>query len=234
MPAELDDSLGVVSATNQEAARSQTKIDQLSAEARRALEEYRNLRNGAEYQAAFTAELEQLQQQQEDQIASLRQQIEAARITRQRIVPLMNSMADALEQFVLLDLPFHQQERVAAVLQLKQRLRQPSLAVSTRFRLLLEAYQLEQDYGNTIEAWRGKVTLDEQPVAVEFLRIGRVALYYRSLDGAQVAYWDTRARDWHPLQPEASPSIERAMQVARKQVAPALLVLPMVAPGAPS
>jgi len=229
---DLKDSLEVVSGTNNEAAESQQRIDQLSRESRALLEEYRRIQNSAEYQAAHTRELQQLNSAQESRIAALQHQIEVAGITQQRILPLMRSMADALEKFVVLDLPFHHQQRIAALVQLKQRLGQPGLALPVKFRLLLEAWQLEQDYGVTIEAWRGPLELDDEQVSVEFLRVGRVALYYQSLDGRVSGYWDVPEQAWQRLDTQYNQPISEALRVAKKQLAPQLLTLPMAPPGA--
>ena len=157
--AEVKDSLEVVGKTNRSAVESQKKIDAFARDTQSMLEEYRKLQDGTEYQAAYTRELEELQLAQQQQIDELREQIAQARITRQRIVPLMRSMADALETFVVLDLPFQHEDRINAVLQLKQRLNQPDLSVSAKFRLLLEAYQIEQGYGGSIEACAGHCNL---------------------------------------------------------------------------
>lgn len=229
--AGVGDSLDVVSATNRSATASQEKVDRLSRETQALLEEYRKLRDGSEYQAAYTRELEALDEAQRERIDELRQQIARARITRQRIVPLMRSMADALEKFVVLDLPFRHEERIGAVLQLKQRLSQPDLSVSARFRLVLEAYQLEQDYGDRIEAWRGPLILDDQELSVEYLRVGRVALYFQSLDGANSGYWDREAQDWIALEPRFNRPLARALRVANNLTAPELLQLPLPVPG---
>lgn len=229
--AGLDESLAVVSSTNRSAAESQQKIDQLSAQTRALLEEYRKYAEGSEYQATYTRELEELQAAQALQIAALREQIEQARITRQRIVPLMRTMADALEKFVVLDLPFHQEERITGVLQLKQRLNDPGLSVAARFRLLLEAYQLEQGYGGSIEAWRGPLQSEGETLSVEYLRVGRVALYYQSLDGATTGYWDRAGQSWVVLDPRHNRPVAQALRVARNLVAPQLLQLPMAPPG---
>jgi uncharacterized coiled-coil protein SlyX len=229
--AGLDESLSVVSSTNRSAVESQQKIDRLSAQTRALLEEYRKYAEGSEYQAAYTRELEELQAAQERQIAGLREQIEQARITRQRIVPLMRSMADALEKFVVLDLPFQQEERVTAVLQLKQRLNDPGLSVAARFRLLLEAYQLEQAYGGSIEAWRGPLQFGGETLSVEYLRVGRVALYFQSLDGETSGYWDRAAQSWMALDAKYNRPVSQALRVARNLVAPQLLQLPMAPPG---
>jgi cell division protein FtsB len=232
--AGLDDSLDVVSATNRSASQSQKKIDDLDRETRILLEEYRSLRESTEYQEAYTRELELLDASQKERIESLKRQIGQARITRQRIMPMMRSMADALEKFVVLDLPFHQEQRIGAVLQLKQRLDNPGLSVSARFRLLLEAYQLEQDYSATLEAWRGPLALDGQDLSVEYLRVGRTALYYQSLDRARCGYWDREAQDWVALEPEYNRALFQAMRVAHSQSAPQLLELPLKSGGGES
>jgi hypothetical protein len=229
--AQVKPSLDVVSGTNSSASASQKKIEQLSGETRALLEEYRRLQDGVEYQAAYTRELEQLEQSQRTQIEELQRQISDAAITRQRIVPLMRSMADALEKFVVLDLPFHHEDRIEAVLLLKQRLSQPDLAVSAKFRLLLEMYQVEQAYGDSIESWRGPLQWQGEELSVEFLRIGRVALYFQSLDGASSGYWSMAHEQWLPLDAAFDRDIAQALRVARNQVAPELLQLPLVAPG---
>ncbi|CAA0107713.1 Uncharacterised protein [Halioglobus japonicus] len=231
LAADVKESLSVVSGTNSSAASSQKKIDKLSGETRALLEEYRRLQDGVEYQAAYTRELEGLEQAQRIQIEELQRQIAQASITRQRIVPLMRSMADALEKFVVLDLPFHHEERINGVLLLKRRLNEADLSVSAKFRLLLEAYQLEQGYGSNIEAWRGPLEWQGEELSVEFLRIGRVALYFQSLDGANSGYWSGEQEQWLPLASEFNRDITQALRVARNQVAPQLLQLPMKAPG---
>jgi cell division protein FtsB len=232
--AGIKDSLNVVADTNNSASASQKKIDDLARESRNLVEEYRKLLDGSEYQAAYTRELEELEQVQQQQLAGLREQIVQARLTGQRIVPLMRSMADSLEKFVVLDLPFHQEERVAAVLDLKQRLRAPDISVSAKFRILLEAFQLEQDYGGNIESWRGLLQLEGEEFSVEYLRVGRVALYYQSLDGSSSGYWDRDQQAWVPLEERYNRGLAQALRVAQNISAPQLLNLPMTVPGAGS
>jgi len=229
--AQVKESLDVVSGTNRSATESQKKVEDLAAQARTLLEEYRRLQDGAEYQAAYTRELQERDQAQRAQIDDLQRQIAQAAITRERIVPLMRGMADALEQFVVLDLPFHHEERINGVLLLKQRLSQPELSVAQKFRLVLEAYQLEQDYGNKLEAWRGPLDRQGEELSVEYLRVGRVALYFQTLDGASSGYWSTAKDDWVTLDTEFNRGVAEALRVARNQAAPQLLQLPMLAPG---
>ncbi|NCF16706.1 MAG: DUF3450 family protein [Haliea sp.] len=219
--AEVGDSLDVVSKTNRSAVASQEKIDKISRETRDLLEEYRKLQDGSEYQAAYTRELEDLDRSQQQRIGELRQEIAQVRITRQRIVPLMRSMADALEKFVVLDLPFHHEDRI-------------NVSASAKFRLLLEAYQLEQAYGSNLEAWRDSLEFQGRELSVEFLRVGRVAIYFQSLDGATSAYWDAALDEWIELDERYNRPLLQAMRVARNLTAPQLLHLPLVAPGGES
>lgn len=228
--ADVEDSLEVVAGTNRAAAQSQQKIDKLARQTETLLEEYRQLQDGSDYQASYTRELEDLDRAQQAQIDSLQQQIAQARVTRQRILPLMRSMADALEKFVVLDLPFKHEERINAVLQLKQRLNQSDLSMAARFRLLLEAYQLEQDYGGKIESWRGPLQYEGKELSVEYLRVGRVALYFQSLDGKTSGLWSADDDAWVGLHGDYNRALAQAMRVARNLTAPQLLQLPMMAP----
>ena len=68
------------------------------------------------------------------------------------------------------------------------------MGLPERFRRIMEAYQVETDYGRTIEAYSGKLARDGKPRTVDFLRAGRVALVYATLDGGETGYWD-RARE---------------------------------------
>jgi len=228
---ELKDSLQIVTQTNRSEAASQQEVDRLSRESQTLLEEYRRLQNNAEYQAAYTLELQQLDAAQQARIQDLEREISDVASTRQRIVPLMRSMVDALEKFVVLDLPFHHEERITSVLRLKQRLQQPDLPLSAKFRMLLEAFQTEQDYGVTIEAWRGPLAVADETLSVEYLRIGRMALYYQTLDGRNSACWDRSTQTWMPLEQAYNQAITEAFRVANNQVAPRLLTLPMKPPG---
>jgi hypothetical protein len=225
--ADVKDSLDVVAKTNDSAAVSQETIDKLSVETRNLLEEYRKLLDGTEYQAAYARELQELEEVQQLRIGELREQINQVRVTQQRIIPLMRSMADSLEKFVVLDLPFHQEDRILAVLDLKERLRRPDLSVSAKFRILLEAYQLEQDYGGNIQSWRGPLQLGDEELSVQFLRIGRVALYYQSLDESSSGYWDMAQQQWLPLESRFNRGLNQALRVAENLTAPQLLNLPL-------
>jgi hypothetical protein len=225
--ASVDDSLDVIGKTNLSASQSQQRVDKLALETQRLLEQYQSIILNTEYQDAYNAQLQQLQQNQSDQITSLKGQLNDISITQMRIMPLMLSMADALEKFIVLDLPFQQTIRINGIIQLKQHLRNPALSVPNKYRLVLEAYQIESDYGRTIHAYRDKLKLGEVDISVQFLRVGRIALYYQSLDGRRSGIWDKNTGNWQLLPNNMNENIKQAVRVASNRVAPELLNLPV-------
>jgi hypothetical protein len=100
--------------------------------------------------------------------------------------------------------------------------------------LLLEAYQREKDYGGKIEAWRGPLEFEGEELSVEYLRVGRAALYFHSLDGSASGYWNAAEDTWVALDAKHNRSMAQALRVAKNLTAPQLLQLPMLAPGGES
>ena len=83
----------------------------------------------------------------------------------------MLKMIDALDQFVELDMPFLLEERRQRVAFLRTLLERSDVTVAEKFRRLLEAYEIENDYGRTIESYKGSLDVDGASREVDFLRI---------------------------------------------------------------
>ena len=144
----------------------------------------------------------------------------------------MIRMIDALEEFVKLDVPFLLKERTERVAKLKTLMNRPNVTEAEKYRLITEAYQIENEYGRTIEAYRGQLATTDGTEGrdVEFLRIGRVALVYRTFDGEEIGAWDTNGRKWVELPAQYNASIRDGFRIARKQAAPDLFRIPVPAP----
>lgn len=225
--ATLEDNVKAMQATNAEAGAAQKNIVNLQAETQSMVEEYKRLTQTVDYQDQYTQEITERLAAQGAELTSLRQQLASRQITQQRIVPLMRSMGDALEQFVALDLPFHQEERLARVMKVRQQLSSSSIALQDKYRVLLEAFQQELEFGRGIEAWRGELKLGEENLTVEYLRLGRTAFYFQSMDGQRSGYWDRAGKQWVEVPREYGEDIKHGLRIARNQQAPQLLALPM-------
>jgi hypothetical protein len=223
-------SVQLQTAIDSAAARSQRQINQVYDETQELLREYRYMARELESLRAYDEHLGRMVKAQSQAIAALQIQLDEVQLTHRGVIPLLSRMIDTLEQFVELDVPFLPEERRRRVSELRDLLDSPEDTVAEKYRRVMEAYQIETEYGRSIEAYRGVLRDSDEQRTVDFLRIGRVALLYRSPDGAKAGVWDQQARLWRDLPDEYRSSLPVAFRVARKQAAPDLLTLPVPGP----
>jgi hypothetical protein len=63
----------------------------------------------------------------------------------------------------------------------------------------------------------------------DFLRLGRVSMVYRTVDGEEAGYWDAEQKAW-VVDSDLAKAIHEAVQIATKEIAPDLVILPVPAP----
>ena len=95
----------------------------------------------------------------------------------------------------------------------------------------LRLTEIEAEYGQTIEAYEGVLTRGGREITVDYLHIGRVALYYIMLDRSEAGIWDQSKRAWVVLPQSMLDDLDYALRVARKQAPPDLMPLPLWTPG---
>jgi hypothetical protein len=211
---------------NEESRESQQRVDKIAESTDKVVANYKRELKVIDGLKVYNALLQKQLDDQNAELRILQESIEEVAIIQRQIVPLMMQMLDSLGAFVELDVPFLLEERRNRVKRLSASLERADVTAAEKFRAVLEAFQIENDYGRTIEAYKG--TLDGREV--DFLRIGRVALLYQSVGGQQNGYWDQARREWVTLtEPEYRNYITRGLQIARKQVAPDLLMIPVSA-----
>jgi len=218
--------------TQRAARQSQQRIDRTSDETQKLLEAYREALWKRKQLSVYAEQLEELVNSQESEKASLRRQVDAIGETQEAIMPLMLRMIDTLEEFIKLDVPFLPEERAERLQKLRAALNDADTSVADKYRRVLEAYQVEAEYGRTLETYRGELQFGEVIRAVDFLRVGRVGLYYTTLDGDFAGFWNKQANAWQPLDDDFHQSVRRGIQLAKQQIAPELLRLPVSAPAA--
>jgi septal ring factor EnvC (AmiA/AmiB activator) len=225
----LDSAINTDLATNKANIKSQKKVASLNDQSRAMLDEYRSITRQAETLRTYNKHLQDLVASQELEKSSLQKQLADIEITQREIVPLILRMLENLEAFIELDLPFLPEERQKRLANLKQMVLRADVTNAEKFRRILEAFQIENDFGKTIEAYRANLTLNNTESSVDFLRIGRIALYYRRLDGSETGLWNKEKKAWESLSSDYNIPIRNALRIARKEVAPDLIALPVLA-----
>jgi hypothetical protein len=225
----VDTVLAQQAGADQAATAAQREVDRLSDEAQDMAERYRQALTDAEALTQYNEHLAMQVKSQSDEVASLRRQLTEVETTDREIQPLMQRMVETLEKFVSYDVPFLLDERNARVETLKQMMTRADITISEKYRRILEAYQIEMEYGRTLEAWEGELGEGEAARTVEFVRLGRVSLMYQTLDGDETGYWDAQQGQWVE-DDDYRQAVREALRVAKKKGAPDLLRVPVAAP----
>lgn len=228
-PEALDLAIEIRDKANADSLLSQQKIDRLADETDTTIAEYRRVLEQVKSLRVYNVQLNRLLTRQKEDIDSLGEQIEQVALVGRQLSPLMLRMIDSLESFVELDIPFLADERANRVASLRAMMDRADVTDSEKYRRVLEAYQVENEYGRTLEAYRGTLSLGDTERTVDFLRVGRLALLYRSLDGKLTGAWDRDTGAWTDLDGDYGAAIRKGLAVAREQTAPALLELPLPA-----
>jgi hypothetical protein len=212
-------------------AAEQQRVEQIADQTEKLLNEYNTLAKVVDGLVTYNSLLQRQVDNQQIEKDALAESIDNVSLIERQIVPLMERMLDSLEQFVQLDTPFLLNERNERLARLREMLERSDVSSAEKFRRVIEAYQIENDYGRTIEAYKGTVPINGNPQEVDFLRIGRVALAYQSVGGAHTGVWDVKSGQWQELDPaEYKNQVAEGIRIARKQVAPDLMIIPVAAP----
>ncbi|HIB25220.1 MAG TPA: DUF3450 domain-containing protein [Gammaproteobacteria bacterium] len=227
----LDDTLFVQRSSDLGSKDSQIIVSNLSDERQDLLGQYRLVLQQIDRLIAYNDYVERLIVDQEAQITDIRKQLDQFALIERGIVPLMLDSIDILDKFIDLDVPFLLEERKARVARLRTIMDLSDVTVSEKYRQIMDAYQIETTYGRDIEAYTGLLEIDGESRQVDFLRIGRTSLTYQTPDQEETGFWNKQAGQWEKLPNKYQNYVTQGLRVARKQVTPNLLELPIEAPG---
>lgn len=229
----LDSILNVSEEKNEAARESQARIDRLADETRDLLSDYKSVMKQIDGLKVYNTRLQRQIDNQNQRIADIDESIEQVTIIQRQMTPLVVRMLDGLERFVELDVPFHMEEREQRIEFLRDNIDRADLSIAEKFRQVLEAYKIENEYGRKIDAYKGSVEIDGAQREVNFLRVGRIALLYQTTDTELSGAWDQENRTWVPLdRGEYRAAIMKGLRIARQTASIDLLTMPIPAPEA--
>ena len=232
LPAQtLSQILGTQTERTLIAQESQVRVDKVVTQTRSMEDQYRATLKEIDGLLIYNKLLELQIENQERVKVDLEQSIANVAIVNRQIVPVMTRMIDSLDQFIVLDVPFLNKERTDRVNGLKELMSRQDVTVAEKFRKVTEAYQIENDYGRTIETYKDTLEVDGAFLELDFLRIGRIALMYQSVDGKRSGVWNQDTQSWDDASDQRN-QIKLGLSIAKKQVAPDLVILPVDSPEA--
>jgi hypothetical protein len=215
---------------NQTGAESQTRVEVMASATDELIAAFRLTNKKIESLNIFNRQLSAVIQSQNEELESLQRQIDDVEEVGRSVTPLMLKMIDSLAQFVEVDIPFLLESRRARVDGLRVLMRRSDVADAERYRRILEAYQVENDFGRTIEAYAGTLNKDGVDVPVDYLRVGRIGLIYQTRDLEEVGAWNHEAGGFEVLDSSYFNWVAEGLRVAKKQSAPQLIRIPLAQP----
>lgn len=213
-----------------DAAASQKRIDKLADDTDKIIAKYHQQRKVVEGLEIYNGRLSKTLEAQQEGITQLEISIENASLIERQIVPLMIRMVDSLDRFIGSDLPFKLTERKQRIERIRAYLTNANISAAERFRKVLEAYSIEDGYGRSIDVYADTLTVDGAIKTVNILQLGRLAIYYQTLDGLESGFYSLKEQAWQTLNSEYGEGISEAIKVAQKKKSPELMLLPLPAP----
>lgn len=223
---DLNSARNVEAQTITQSAQSQARINKSSDKAFELKSDIAMLEQEVSNLEVYEKHLQAVVTNQEEEMQSIDTQLEQISDTRQGVVPLMYQMLEGLEQHIQSDKPIRLESRLARLEELKSLMPQADVSDAEKYRRILEAYQIEMDYGIKMGSYRSLINVGNE-IEAEQLYLGRLSLVARSLDKNQYWSWDVNQNSWVALDSSVAPQIDRAFAIANKQASPSLIELPV-------
>lgn len=177
----------------QRAEQIQQQINQLDDERTDMIAEYRTLLQRTTAEKLFVRQQETVVEAQREELASLEDQLSRVDEITAQVTPMLIEMIADLRMFVEADMPFKMDERMDAIESLESAMERADVNTAERYRLIIEAYQREMEYGSTFDTWQEEVDIDGAPTNVNMMLFGRVAYVYMTPDRKVIRRWDRDA-----------------------------------------
>lgn len=165
-------------------------------------------------------------------IAELRRRmVESVRLN-ESLEDTLNAVVARLEVFVNGDLPFLHEERKARIEGVKAVIAKPDVTGAEKLRRVLEALQVEANYGNVAEVYQEKIMVGDEEVLADMVRVGRLSVYWRTPDGKRVGEFDRGQGRWVELDGKYVRVINdtREMALRLRSIEVAMLPLGRISP----
>lgn len=214
------------------AQQSQARIDTIADQTSDLLSKFKTVNKEVDGLKIYNQRIGIQIANQTAKLQELEESISQVTVIQRQITPLIIRMIDGLEEFVRLDFPFKANERADRIAFLRANIDRSDVTAAEKFRQVLEAYKIENEYGRKIQTYTGEVDLDGSGNMrkVDMLQVGRIALLAQTTDKEVTAAWADGG--WQVVDDSYKSSISKGIRIAKKQAAIDIMTLPIAAPEA--
>ena len=209
----------------EQSAQSQAKIDATESATDKLVNEFKVVSKQVEGLKLYNAQKRIQIQAQLDLMDKLDEQLVQVVVMQRQIPPLAQKMLDTLETFIKLDTPFRSEERRSRVDMVRSSLSKPKVTASEQVRQVLEAYNIEAEYGRKIDTYEDKLA---DGTVVNILVIGRIGMFYQTIDERTSGRWDNETGTWEELSGSYRKPIRDAIRIAKKLAPTDMMLMPVV------
>lgn len=210
--------------TRQAAQKAHEKWDR---EQRKLVAAYERLKSENDQLTEARARLFKEASRQEKANQALVQEHEEAQRIQNEMHPFLKELTDRMKALVAGDAPFLSQERNTRLARLSAVLDDPEISAAEKYRKTMEALFIEAEYGNTIEVYQEKIRMNNTQVLGNIFRLGRVSLFFLSLDRGRAAVFNVAEGIWTDLDPSQVQAVAGAVDMAGKHRPVEVIALPL-------
>jgi len=222
---DMESVLEVGRDNQQLSAKSQSLIDSTERQTDKIVNEWKAVSKQVEGLKLYNAQKRIQIQAQLDLMDKLDEQLVQVVVMQRQIPPLAQKMLDSLESFISLDTPFRKEERQNRIDLVRSSLAKPKVTASEQVRQVLEAYNIEAEYGRKIDTYES--TLNDGTV-VNILVIGRIGMFYQTKDEQSSGRWNNETGEWDELPGSYRKPIRDGIRMAKKLAPTDMLMMPIV------
>ena len=222
---DMESVLEVGRDNQQLSAKSQSLIDSTERQTDKIVNEWKAVSKQVEGLKLYNAQKRIQIQAQLDLMDKLDEQLVQVVVMQRQIPPLAEKMLDSLESFISLDTPFKIEERQNRIDLVRSSLAKPKVTASEQVRQVLEAYNIEAEYGRKIDTYES--TLNDGTV-VNILVIGRIGMFYQTKDEQSSGRWNNETGQWDELSGSYRKPIRDGIRMAKKLAPTDMLMMPII------
>ena len=206
-------------------AKSQDNIDKTERQTDKIVNEWKSVTKQVEGLKLYNEQKRIQIQAQLELMDKLDDQLVQVVVMQRQIPPLAQRMLESLESFINLDTPFRIEERQNRIDLVRSSLAKPKVTASEQVRQVLEAYNIEAEYGRKIDTYES--TLQDGTV-VNILVIGRIGMFYQTKDEQSSGRWNNETNSWDELPGTYRKPIRNGIRMAKKLAPTDMLMMPVI------